>query len=67
VAADNSGFGDIANVYQDPTSQQWSSWPDIVASLRQRYGPYSLALLETILRLADWECSAENAEGDGDA
>lgn len=41
-------------VYQDPTRTEWSGRSDEFRSLNARYGPYSLALAETILRLADW-------------
>lgn len=43
---------------QDAHHEDWARWPDRVARLTTAYGPYTLALAEAILRLADWECSA---------
>lgn len=35
-----------------------ASWTDRVQGLLHRYGPFSLAFLETLLRLADWRASS---------
>jgi CRISPR-associated endonuclease/helicase Cas3 len=35
-----------------------SSWGERVASLRSEHGPFTLAFLEAILRVADWRASA---------
>lgn len=40
--------------YQDPGAPEWAQGPDQFASLNRRYGPYTLALAETLVRLADW-------------
>lgn len=47
-------------IYQDPTATQWTDRVDEFAALSQRYGPYTLALAETIVRLADWQGSREH-------
>ncbi|NOP38707.1 type I-U CRISPR-associated helicase/endonuclease Cas3 [Calidifontibacter sp. DB2511S] len=49
--------GPDAPAYQDVTRAEWLTRPDEFATLLERYGPYSLALLETIVRLADWHVS----------
>ena len=43
-----------APAYQDSTTVEWRGWPVVFDHLNRRYGPYSLALAETIIRLADW-------------
>ena len=35
-----------------------ASWADTVAGLLDRYGPFRLAYLETLVRVADWRASA---------
>lgn len=39
-----------------------ASWTDRVAQLLTRHGPFTLSLLETLLRVADWRASALPAE-----
>ena len=43
--------------YQDASAREWATRPDEFERLLRRYGPYSLALAETVLRLADWDAS----------
>ena len=45
---------DDAPAYQDPTQPQWLTCPDRFAALTHRLGPYTLALAESLVRLADW-------------
>ncbi|AYD88986.1 hypothetical protein D5R93_01010 [Actinomyces lilanjuaniae] len=53
-----SGAGPVAHEpYQDPGSTRWRRQVTAVHRLSARYGPYSLALAEAVLRLADWEVS----------
>lgn len=40
--------------YEDPDDPRWTTRPDEFADLLERYGPYSLALAEALVRLADW-------------
>ena len=43
-----------------------ASWTERTHSLLERYGPFRLALLESLLRIADWRASAaEEANGYG--
>ena len=44
-----------------------ASWTERARSLLDRYGPFRLAFLEALLRVADWRASAaEEADGHGD-
>lgn len=45
--------------YQDPQDPRWARRPVEFQQLLRRYGPYTLAWAETVLRLADWEASKE--------
>lgn len=47
---------------QDANDVRWGEWAERFLWLNERYGPYRLALLEAVLRLADWQCSAESDE-----
>jgi CRISPR-associated endonuclease/helicase Cas3 len=44
--------------YQDCSHHHWAEQPERYAALLRRYGPYSLAYAEMVLRLADWLESA---------
>ncbi|WP_244963322.1 type I-G CRISPR-associated helicase/endonuclease Cas3g [Actinomyces trachealis] len=48
--------------YQDPQAPQWAQAMSAFWQLNDRYGPYTLALAETVLRLADWEVSRREQE-----
>jgi len=50
------------NLLQDPTSEEWAGWYDTALNLNGRYGPYTLALLCAIVRLADWSESARSTK-----
>lgn len=39
--------------------RQLSDWPEQFADLQQQFGPWGLAYLETLVRLADWTVSEE--------
>jgi CRISPR-associated endonuclease/helicase Cas3 len=39
--------------------EQLDGWPESWAALQQEYGPWGLAYLETLVRLADWAVSEE--------
>ncbi len=43
------------------------SWTERVLRLRDDLGPFRLAFLEALLRVADWEASAEESSGEVDA
>ena len=45
--------------HQDPNDPSWAEAMSRFHRLNDRYGPYTLALIETILRLADWDVSQE--------
>ena len=47
--------------------EQGPSWTERTLKLLDQYGPFQLAWLETLVRLADWRASAaEQAPNDGD-
>ena len=50
--------------YQDPQDPRWGDRPRAFRLLHARYGVYGLALLEAILRLADWEASRKEQQDD---
>lgn len=54
------------NVLQDASTADWAQWPALVKRLQAEHGPYTLALAETVLRLADHHASAQNDQN-GDA
>ncbi|NKN34397.1 type I-G CRISPR-associated helicase/endonuclease Cas3g [Marichromatium bheemlicum] len=39
-------------------------WPEVFAALQRRFGPWGLAYLEALLRLADWSVSEEEQRCD---
>ena len=49
--------------HQDPNDPSWAEAVSRFHRLNDRYGPYTLALIETILRLADWNVSQELEQG----
>ncbi|CAG7570813.1 CRISPR-associated endonuclease/helicase Cas3 [Barrientosiimonas humi] len=49
--------GPDAPPLQDPTTDEWATRVDEFNELVRTYGPYSLALAEAIVRLADWAAS----------
>ena len=44
-------------------SGQGASWADRMAGLLETWGPFRLALLESLVRLADWRASAADTAG----
>lgn len=48
--------------YQDPADPLWAEATRRFHRLNDRYGPYTLALAETVLRLADWDVSREEQD-----
>lgn len=44
--------------------EQGASWTERALRLLDQYGPFQLAWLETLVRLADWRASAAEQEGD---
>ena len=42
--------------------EQGPSWTARTASLLERYGPFRLAWLETLVRLADWRASRQEQQ-----
>ena len=44
-------------------AQSGASWTERTRSLLELYGPFRLAFLEALLRIADWRASAAEAEG----
>ena len=51
----------LASIGQDKSGN--SSWTELAVTLRNRYGPFRLAYLETVIRKADWLASAKESEG----
>ena len=51
----------LANIGQDKSGN--SSWTERAITLRDEYGPFCLAYLETLVRKADWLASANESEG----
>jgi CRISPR-associated endonuclease Cas3-HD len=54
LTVDLEQFGDQSNPRQAWTSPGWTN---AVLSLLDRYGPFTLAYLETLVRVADWRSS----------
>ena len=70
LAADerwNGGALSLSVMELGDDAQTGASWAERVQSLLDRYGPFRLAFLEALLRVADWRASAtEEANGYGD-
>jgi len=47
------------------TSEAGPSWLERTIRLRDRYGPFRLAYMEALLRVADWRASSKEREWDG--
>ena len=50
--------------YQDASDERWAEQMTSWRALERRYGPYTLALAETLVRLADWETSRKEQSHD---
>lgn len=57
----------VTEAYQDARDQRWAQQMTSWRCLERRYGPYTLALAEAVLRLADWEVSRKEQVHDGPA
>lgn len=44
--------------------EQGPSWTERTLKLLKQHGPFQLAWLETLVRLADWRASREEADGE---
>lgn len=51
-----------ANPLQDSSSDEWFQWSKRFDALVAKYGAYTLALAEAVLRLADWQESTVTQE-----
>lgn len=47
----------VSEPYQDARDERWAQQMTSWRALERRYGPYTLALAEALVRLADWEVS----------
>lgn len=55
----------VMEVGRGPTGQP--SWVERAVGLRDSLGPFRLAFMEALLRIADWEVSAQENQGGGHA
>ena len=68
VTATPAMFGQpAAALSEDVTAFLDGSWTRTVEDLLARHGPFRLAYLETLVRMADWRASAGRAPADADA
>lgn len=73
LPAVSMGYGQIPettlnlDLMQIGVGEQGASWSDRISGLLTEYGPFKLAWLEALLRIADWKASrdeeAKNADG----
>ena len=56
------GDGAVQSKTEPQVEDPGEGWPDLFARLKQVYGPWRLAWLEAIVRLADHRCSAHEQD-----
>jgi hypothetical protein len=66
LRSDFKGLDPLLELSALDRARELAGWGRQFAELRTRYGPWGLAFLEALVRIADWQVSEEEQRDDND-